>query len=116
MQPLAPHLLPSLQRLFRNRPVSSNLLTARPAAERFYHPELDVLRFFAFFLIFIHHSIPHDPAFYAHMGVAPTLAALLSVLGASGAYGVNIFLLLSSYLVTELLIRERSAIGHVDLK
>jgi len=60
--------------------------------------------------------MPHDPAFYTHMGVGSTLASILAALGATGAYGVSVFFLLSSYLVTELLIRERSAIGRVDLK
>jgi peptidoglycan/LPS O-acetylase OafA/YrhL len=96
--------------------VSSNLLSVRSATERFYHPELDVLRFFSFFLIFLHHSIPHIPAFYMKMGVAPAIASALAVLGATGAYGVNIFFLLGSYLVTELLIRERASRGQIDLK
>jgi len=91
-------------------------LSLRSPHERFYHPELDVLRFFAFFLIFIHHSIPHEPAFYAKMGVAPALASALAALGVAGAFGVQLFFLLSAYLVTELLIRERSLRGHVDLK
>ncbi len=102
--------------LIRNCPVSSTPLAARSLTERFYHPELDVLRFFAFFLIFLHHSMPHEPSFYTHMGVGSTLASILAALGATGAYGVSVFFLLSSYLVTELLIRERSAIGRVDLK
>jgi len=97
-------------------PMSSAPLPIRSATERFYHPELDVLRFFAFFLIFIHHSIPHDPTFYTHMGVAPTCAAILSAIGAAGAFGVPLFFLLSAYLVTELLIRERALRGSVDLK
>jgi len=95
--------------------MTSQLLT-RSAHERFYHPELDVLRFSAFFLIFIHHSIPHDPAFYARLGVAPMLSAVLCALGSAGAFGVELFFLLSAYLVTELRIRERALRGQVDLK
>jgi peptidoglycan/LPS O-acetylase OafA/YrhL len=91
-------------------------LLARSPNERFYHPELDVLRFFAFFLIFIHHSMPHIADTYIKMGTAPWLASALSVLGSTGAMGVPLFFLLSSYLVTELLIRERSLRGNVDLK
>jgi peptidoglycan/LPS O-acetylase OafA/YrhL len=90
---------------------STRLLSAR-----FYHPELDVLRFFAFFMVFLHHALPHDPAFWAKMGVAPSLASLLCAIGATGAFGVNLFFLLSSYLITELLIRERARFGHIDLK
>jgi peptidoglycan/LPS O-acetylase OafA/YrhL len=91
-------------------------LPVRSPTERFYHPELDVLRFFAFFLIFIHHSIPHDPAFYTTMGVDPALGSILAALGATGAFAVQLFLLLSSYLVTELLIRERALRGQIDLR
>jgi peptidoglycan/LPS O-acetylase OafA/YrhL len=88
----------------------------RSLTERFYHPELDILRFFAFFLIFLHHSLAHLPAFYLKMGVAPVFASALAGLAATGAFGVNLFFLLSSYLITELLIRERAQFGHVDLK
>lgn len=91
-------------------------LLSRSPNERFYHPELDLLRFFAFFLIFVHHSMPHDPTFYTKMGTAPWLASMLAALGAAGAMGVQLFFLLSAYLVTELLIRERSLSGRIDLK
>ncbi len=94
--------------------MSSNPIRSLTAS--FYHPELDGLRFFAFFLVFLHHALPHDPAFYTKMGAAPILASALAALGATGAFGVNLFFLLSSYLITELLIRERARFGHVDLK
>ena len=94
---------------------TSPLLT-RSAQERFYHPELDILRFAAFFLIFLHHSIPHVPDFYSKMGVGPALTTALCALGAAGAFGVELFFLLSAYLVTELMLRERALRGQVDLK
>jgi len=96
--------------------VSSNPLLSRPPNERFYHSELDVLRFFAFFLIFLHHSMPHDPAFYTRLGCSPTLASFLAGLVSTGAMGVQLFFLLSSYLVTELLIRERASRSQIDIK
>ena len=96
--------------------VSSNPLLSRSPNERFYHPELDVLRFFAFFLIFLHHSMPHDPAFYTKLGSGLTLASILAGLASTGAMGVQLFFLLSSYLVTELLIRERASRGQIDIK
>ena len=88
----------------------------RSLTERFYHPELDVLRFFAFFLVFLHHSLPHETAFYTKMGTSPILAALLAGIGNTGAFGVNLFFVLSSYLITELLIRERQRFGRIDLR
>ena len=96
--------------------MSPKPLAVRSLTERFYHPELDVLRFLAFFLIFLHHSMPHVPDFYTKLGVAPILASALAALGATGAMGVQLFFLLSSYLVTELLIRERATHGQIDLK
>ena len=96
--------------------MSATASAIRSAGERFYHPELDALRFFAFCLIFIHHAIPHEPDFYARLHVAPALSWVLSALGATGAYGLGLFFMLSSYLVTELLIRERAARGAIDMK
>ncbi len=60
--------------------------------------------------------MPHDPTVYIKMGVAPAFASALAALGAAGAFGVQLFFLLSAYLVTELLIRERALRGQVDLK
>jgi peptidoglycan/LPS O-acetylase OafA/YrhL len=94
---------------------SSSLLT-RSAQERFYHPEFDLLRCFAFVLIFFHHSLPHDPAFYGNMHISFTLARVLAAIGFVGCLGVQLFFLLSAYLVTELLIRERALRGDIDLK
>lgn len=89
---------------------------ARSLTERFYHPELDALRFFAFFLVFLHHSLPHETSFYTKMGTSPLLASLLAGIGNTGAFGVNLFFVLSSYLITELLIRERQRFGRIDLR
>ncbi|HWR34596.1 MAG TPA: acyltransferase [Clostridia bacterium] len=88
----------------------------RSATKRFYHPELDILRFFAFFMVFLHHALPHDPAFYTAMNVPIVMARLFAAIGASGAFGVNLFFVLSAYLITELLLRERALLGDVDLR
>jgi peptidoglycan/LPS O-acetylase OafA/YrhL len=94
---------------------STSLLTRNPN-ERFHHPELDVLRFFAFVFIFLHHSFPHETAFYGNLHIAPVLASALATLAISGAFAVDLFLLISAYLVTELFIRERALRGHIDLR
>lgn len=95
---------------------SVSLDTSRSLTERFYHPELDVLRFFAFFMAYLHHSLPHHAEFYTSVGVWPAVAKTFAAIGATGAFGVNLFFLLSAYLITELLIRERERFGHVDLR
>lgn len=89
---------------------------ARLDGRRFYHPELDILRFFAFFLVFLHHSIPHDPSFWTKFGLPSALAHFVAGIGALGAFGVDVFFVLSAYLITELLLREKALLGGVDLR
>ena len=72
---------------------------------RFYLPELDVLRFFAFFAVFVCHVQPY----------AVTQGAL-GPLFVSGAFGVDLFFALSGYLLTSLLLRERDQSGDIDPK
>lgn len=65
-----------------------------PTAQRFYRPGLDVLRFVAFFCVFLSHAL----AFYT----APPWTARLALQG-----GMCLFFVVSSYLITELLLREK---------
>jgi len=75
------------------------------SARRFYLPELDVLRFFAFFGVFFCHIPPYAP-----------LQGPLVPLYTSGAFGVDLFFTLSGYLLTSLLLRERDQTGDIDPK
>ncbi len=86
------------------------------AATRFYHPELDILRFFAFFGVFLHHALPHDPAFWTNFGLPLSFSRTLAAAGATGAFGVDLFFALSAYLITELLLREKELLGSLDLR
>lgn len=81
--------------------------------ERFYRPELDCLRFFAFFGVYVCHTLTGDPAYYAARHVP--FPALVASLAFAGRYGVDLFFLLSAYLITELLLREREQLGKLDL-
>ena len=82
---------------------------------RFYHPELDALRFFAFLVVFFHHALPADASLYTAAGFPAELARWLLVAKHAGAYGVDLFFALSSYLITELLIREYQHRGSIDI-
>ncbi len=66
---------------------------ALPNTKRFYRPELDALRFFAFLAVLLHHG--------------PAGRHLLWFVCSAGGFGLSMFFLLSAYLITELLLRER---------
>jgi peptidoglycan/LPS O-acetylase OafA/YrhL len=74
---------------------------------RFYRPELDVLRFGAAFSVFLSHSFSKDPSWWIAHGTPIPIAVILSYLTTTGGFGVDLFFALSSFLITELLLRER---------
>lgn len=83
-------------------------------------PELDVIRFFAFFGVFFFHAVRAAPPGWlagASGGrLVPTLAAF-SVLVArdAGRFGVDLFFTLSAFLITTLLLKEWQTVGRVQL-
>jgi peptidoglycan/LPS O-acetylase OafA/YrhL len=80
--------------------------------QRFYRPELDVLRFVAFLCVFLHHGIPSfEPR--NHSGVIRLLVDCEAAVKTAGGFGVCLFFLLSSYLITELLLKEQARTGKV---
>ena len=82
----------------------------------FYRPELDMVRFFAFLAVFICHTLD-SPANRPRSGHLPAwLAATEAALARGGVYGVDLFFVLSAYLITELLIREKQRQGSLDIK
>jgi peptidoglycan/LPS O-acetylase OafA/YrhL len=77
--------------------------------KRFYRPELDALRFFAFLWVFVFHRMDYAP-------IDPATQPLAYSIYTAGAFGVPLFFLLSSFLIVELLLRERAQTGSIHIK
>ena len=90
--------------------------TTPKRAERYYQPELDALRFFAFFGVFVFHAAPRYLEFYDAAGAPRWLSNLLISIFGAGAFGVDLFFALSAYLITNLLLREREKTGVLDVR
>jgi len=84
------------------------------APRRFYQPELDGLRFYAFLGVFVYHTLPERPAFYRSLHLP--LPSLWAAVARSGASGVDLFFTLSAFLITALLLRERRQTGGISLR
>lgn len=87
-----------------------------PTRSGFYHPELDVLRFFAFLAVFMHHALPRDASLYIKNGLPPAAAQWLLTAKSAGAFGLDLFFALSAYLITELLLREHANRGTFSVR
>jgi peptidoglycan/LPS O-acetylase OafA/YrhL len=97
--------------------ITPQAAAATPArrSRSFYRPELDVLRFFAFFAVFLYHfSRPTE--LYVQHGVPRIVAAFGNGLMQGGVFGVDLFFVLSAYLITELLLREKDECGSLDVR
>jgi peptidoglycan/LPS O-acetylase OafA/YrhL len=92
-------------------PVQSSSATKRS----FYRPELDVLRLFAFLAVFLFH-FNHPAEYYAQHGIPRAIAIAGSSILEGGVFGVDLFFVLSAYLITELMLREKDVCGSLDVK
>ncbi len=83
---------------------------------RFYLPELDVLRCLAFLAVFLQHSFQNTPAFYFPEFHQDWIGRAVAILAWSGGYSVDLFFLISAFLITQLLMREQEATGALDVR
>jgi peptidoglycan/LPS O-acetylase OafA/YrhL len=77
---------------------------------RFYLPELDGLRFFAFLCVFLSHIAAFSN------GANQAKPAIIQIFNMMGRFGVDLFFALSAYLLTALMIREKERFGKIDLR
>jgi peptidoglycan/LPS O-acetylase OafA/YrhL len=85
------------------RPTETSLRRGSAPADRFYLPELDVLRFFAFIAVFVTHVAYYSLT--ARGGVRTV-----------GIFSVDLFFAISAFLITRLLLRERDLTGGLDVR
>jgi peptidoglycan/LPS O-acetylase OafA/YrhL len=89
---------------------------------RGYRPELDVVRFIAFLLVFFHHVF--YPLFSTVFSGKPSpsdnislsTARILNAYANSCGMGMCLFFCLSAYLITEILLQERQAAGAISVR
>jgi peptidoglycan/LPS O-acetylase OafA/YrhL len=77
-----------------------------------FFPDLDALRFFAFFVVFFSHGI----AFLGYENGSRYYRLLTGHFLLNGDLGVNFFFVLSGFLITYLLLKEKETTGKIVLK
>lgn len=87
---------------------------------RFYRPELDVVRFLAFVAVFLHHELPRSTGQERSGIVLGHLSsgakAVLNGTANAFGFGLQLFFMLSAYLIGTLLLREKERYGALTLR
>jgi peptidoglycan/LPS O-acetylase OafA/YrhL len=91
-------------------PIPSSPEVPEPG-ERVYFPELDGMRFIAFLLVYLFHGGVPWLLLSRLVGITVTRR-----LQENGGYGVQLFFILSGYLITTLLLREEARFGRIALR
>jgi len=85
-------------------------------AGRFYFPELDAVRIFLFFGVWSYHTLPREASFFVAHHFPSILASWIASAIKACMCSLDVFFILSAFLITELLLRERALKTSVDLK
>ena len=87
--------------------------TNTPAKAKIFFPNLDGLRFISFFVVFLFHS---NQSILSYLNDShPRLYATIDFLSRHGNLGVNFFFVLSGFLITYLLIKEKELTGTIHI-
>ena len=94
---------------------SSSCANSTTSVSRFYRPELDALRLFAFLSVFVCHA-PQPIPLDTQTPFPTKIESLAMIARESGTFGVCLFFLLSSFLITNLLLIERETTGTIRVR
>jgi peptidoglycan/LPS O-acetylase OafA/YrhL len=86
---------------------------APTAKARIFFPNLDGLRFVSFFVVFLYHG--HLSIFSYLKDADPQVYAVIEFICRHGNLGVNFFFVLSGFLITYLLIKEKEFTGRIHV-
>lgn len=81
-------------------------------SEVVYFDNLDGLRFFAFLIVFISHAV----LFLGYQNTSNVFSFLKNYILTNGDIGVSFFFVLSGFLITHLLLKEKDRNGNISLK
>ncbi|HUQ67238.1 MAG TPA: acyltransferase [Flavitalea sp.] len=87
--------------------------TAGSAKAKIFFPNLDGLRFVSFFVVFLYHSLLSILSYLKDS--SPRIFTVLEFLFRHGNLGVNFFFVLSGFLITYLLIKEKEFNGRIHV-
>lgn len=93
--------------------VKQHSAPATQAKARIFFPNLDGLRFISFFVVFLYHG--HLSIFSYLKDAQPQLYSVVEFICQHGNLGVNFFFVLSGFLITYLLIKEKEFTGRVHV-
>lgn len=82
------------------------------ASVKVFFPNLDGLRFFAFFLVFLQHAFLR---LFDDINLGPVLSFIKEGIFHQGDLGVSFFFTLSGFLITYLILNEIKAMGKLDV-
>lgn len=87
--------------------------TQAPAKTKIFFPNLDGLRFISFLVVFLFHA--HLSVFSYLIDSQPKVYGVIEFLFRHGNLGVNFFFVLSGFLITYLLIKEKEFTGTIHV-
>jgi peptidoglycan/LPS O-acetylase OafA/YrhL len=87
--------------------------TAASAKAKIFFPNLDGLRFVSFFVVFLYHSLLSILSYLKD--ASPRVYSVVDFLFKHGNLGVNFFFVLSGFLITYLLIKEKEFTGRIHV-